>query len=471
MTTARRLSEVKHAMSQAPVSSADGRVDTIVAPATAVAPAGVAVVRLSGPDALAIGVRLSGRASAGLPHGKMRFGTIYGPNGAIDEGYIVAFRAPKTFTTEDVIEVHSHGAAAVVRAICDAAVHWGARPARPGEFTRRAWLGGRLDLTQAEALLDLVSADSDSARKQALSHLDGQLTEALGRVRRPLVSALAELEARLDFATEEDVDDLDRQRLSGDLDDLACHLERLVASADAGRVRVQGARVTLYGAPNAGKSTLFNALVGSDRALVHDQPGTTRDHVEARGELDGLAVVWVDTAGIRDTEQAVEAAGIDRARRAAAASDLVIWLADRSQPTPALEPPPGCGVDGGPVVLRYGSHADRPAAEGPHLQWPAISALNAQDVDRVRSDVSEAMRQASARFGEDLVLTRARQAKALQIAAQHLRRAIEAIEDELSLELPSADLRDAIDQLDEVTGAVVPDDVLDAIFSQFCIGK
>ncbi|MBP46825.1 MAG: tRNA uridine-5-carboxymethylaminomethyl(34) synthesis GTPase MnmE [Myxococcales bacterium] len=460
-------------MSAAGIIDSDGRHDTIVAPATAQAPAGVAVVRLSGPRALQIGAKIGDRDSHDLSHGQMRFGHLHGADGPIDEGYVVAFHAPRSFTTEHVVEIHCHGATAVVRAICDAAVHWGARPAKAGEFTRRAWLGGRLDLVQAEALLDLISADSDRARQQALAHLDGRLSSELGSIRTPLLSVLADLEARLDFATEQDVDDLNRDQLCADLSSLVDRLQHLVQSAEAGRLRVHGLRVALYGAPNAGKSTLFNGLVGSDRALVHDQPGTTRDHVEANSVVDGFGVTWVDTAGIRETQQEVEAAGIERARQAAIASDIVIWLTDRSGPMPEMPTPPGWQSDSGPVVLAYGSHADRSAAPGTHLhhQWPAISALEATDVERIRQDIASAIRKKTQAMGDALVLTRARQARSLAMAAEHLERACQALAAQMSLELPSADVRDAIDQLDEVTGRVVPDDVLEVIFSQFCIGK
>lgn len=446
--------------------------ETIVAPATADQPAGVAIVRLSGPAALVIGARIAARAVARLSHGMMRFGSLYGPGGVLDQGYVVAFHGPRSFTGEDVVEIHCHGSPAVVRALCDAAVMWGARPAVAGEFTRRAWLAGKLDLMQAEALLDLVSARSEAGRKQALAHLDGRASEALDTLRRPLIDALANLEARLDFATEEDVDDLDRDATCAALRTLGDQMSALAATARAGQVRVRGARVALYGAPNAGKSTLFNALLGADRALVHDQPGTTRDVVEAEGELGDLRITWVDTAGVRDAEGAVEAAGIERARAAAAASDVVLWLVDSSaEDADAAELP----APDGPSIVRFATKADLSATgEGWATRWagrPSISALRANDVRVVRDAVTEALNRLQGVRSQGLVLTRARQAAGLRVAAIATQRAALALGEDAPLELPVADLRDAVDALDEVTGKIAPDDVLSAIFSRFCIGK
>ncbi len=457
--------------------------DTIVAPATGVQPAGVAVVRISGPQALAIGGRIAQRAPAALRHGHMRFGRLHGPAGAIDEGYVVAFRAPRSFTAEDVVEVHSHGAPAVVRALCDAAVTWGARPARAGEFTRRAWLSGRLDLTQAEALADLVSARSEAARAQAMAHLDGRLSEALAKLRAPMVLALADLEARLDFGTEEDVTDVEAAALVAVLLTLAKRMRKLAATAHAGRVRVAGARVALVGAPNAGKSTLFNALLGADRALVHHQPGTTRDLVEAPALVGPFAVTLVDTAGVRGDADEVEAAGIARAKAAAAASDLVLWLVDASQPAA----PEGWELDAtlaerAVPVLRLRTKADLLGAgagtagavdTGADKPGEAllISALDAADVARVRGAIQTQLEALTESAGDTLVLTRERQAAGLLRAAEALDRGMAALQESLPLELPCEDLRDATEALDEVTGRVVPDDVLDAVFSRFCIGK
>ncbi|MCO4761160.1 MAG: tRNA uridine-5-carboxymethylaminomethyl(34) synthesis GTPase MnmE [Myxococcales bacterium] len=447
-----------------PSSASD---ETIVAPATADQAAGVAIVRLSGPRAIAIGQQIAKRRQ--LPHARMCFGGLHSQTERIDQGYVVAFVGPKSFTGEDVVEIHSHGSPAVVRALCDAAVDFGARPARPGEFTRRAWLAGKLDLMQAEALMDLVSARSEAGRKQALAHLDGRASDALAGLRLPLIDAIADLEARLDFATQEDVDDLDRQAAVGRLQALAAQMARLSGSARAGQLRIHGARVALYGAPNAGKSTMFNALLGADRALVHDQPGTTRDVVEAQGVVEDLQVTWVDTAGVRDASGVVEAAGIERAHAAAAAADVVLWLTDSNQseaaPLPALPLPPE-----GPVVVRLWTKADLLTSPSPATP-AAISALRPGDVQQVLARVATALRDLQATRADDLVLTRARQATGLRAAAEATTRGAQALEIGEPLELPVADLRDAVDALDEVTGRIAPDEVLQAIFSRFCVGK
>lgn len=459
--------------------------DTIAAPASATSPAGVAVLRLSGPDALAIGGALAALAPAGLRHGHMRLRLLRDPDGEpIDRGYVVAFLAPRSFTGEDIVELHVHGSPAVVDRLMSACVALGARPAGPGEFSLRAFHNGKLDLVQAEALADLVSARSDAARALALGHLDGRLSRTLAALRAPLIDALAELEARLDFASEEDVGDLDRGALVASLRSVGGQMQALVGTARAGRLRLRGLRVALYGAPNAGKSTLFNALLQADRALVHAEPGTTRDLVEAPLELAGVAVTLVDTAGVRAGAAEVETAGIDRARQAAQAADIALWLRDHSAPDPALAPP------GAPVTIALWTKADRPAhveaaaervleatggtaGPSPFAGAPLISALREADVAQVRALVAAAIRAQVAGPGrtDEVLLTRERHAGALHRAAEAVDRAILALHDDLPLEMCAADLRDAADALAEITGEIAPDDVLQAVFSRFCIGK
>ena len=450
--------------------------DTLVAAATAPAPAGVAIVRLSGPRAIAIAARLAGRPESALVHGHMRFGALRdGAGGVLDRGYTVAFRGPRSFTGEDVAEFHVHGSPAVVARVIEAACALGARPAAAGEFSARAFHYGRLDLVQAEALMDLVSARSESARLAALDHLDGALGRRLLALRQPLLAILADLEARLDFGSEDGVGEVDRVQLIRTIAELAADIEALRATARAGRVRLHGARVVLFGAPNAGKSTLFNALCGAERALVDARPGTTRDTIEVLAAPEGVPLTWVDTAGVRDTADPVEAQGTARARAEAAHADVVLWLQDGAAP-PCTLPDPGAG-DSLPVVLDVCSKAD----QGAHPQvaaqprWQAalrVSAHPGQGVAALQAAVVAAVR-ALAEPGRTngVAITRERHAEGLRQASEALLRAGDALGEGLPLELVAADVRDAADALGEMTGAVVADDVLAAVFSRFCIGK
>lgn len=447
---------------------------TICALATAPGSAGVAIIRLSGPRAIAIGAAMSGLESKRLRHCRLRFTRFLAAGGeTLDSGYIVAMHRPRSFTGDDVVELHAHGSVAVVQALLSRACALGARPAERGEFSRRAFLAGKLDLSQAEALLDLVSAGTEAARTIALQHLDGRVGEVIAQLRAPIILAMAEVEARLDFSTAEDVGPVPAD-LTEKLEKTAQKLRSLASTVAAGRARMRGVRAAFYGAPNAGKSTLFNAVVGLDRALVHDQPGTTRDAIESHGELDGIAITWVDTAGIRVSDNPVEAAGIAVAERSVQTADIVVWLTDGTAADPQLPPPPGPPHR---KLLRLLSKADRPAhasfAEHPEAgEWPRICATSAEDVTRLKRAITAlAQELAAPPVASDVVLTRERHAVAMLRASEAMQRACQMLATEGHLELAAGDLHDAADALAEVTGTIAPDHVLDAVFGQFCIGK
>ena len=443
--------------------------DTIVALATAPVPAGVAIVRLSGPLALAIARDLTRLAK--LPHAHMQLVTLRDGADVLDRGYVVAFHAPRSFTGEDVVEFHTHGSLAVVDRLLAACVAAGARAALPGEFSQRAWEHGKLDLLQAEALADLISARAESSRQAALHALDGALSRQLAAIRTPLLHTLADLEARIDFAAEPHLAHVDLAAVQARLAGLEAELRTLHGSAHAGQVRLHGARVVLYGVPNAGKSTLLNALCGADRALVDPRPGTTRDTVEVQTAPDGVLVTWVDTAGLREADDPVEQAGTARARLETLHADVVVWLEDQSQPPSALEPPQTRGA-----VVRVRSKADLPQ----HPAWtldPAwataltVAAARGTGIVGLRQAIVAAVRRAGLADTGQVTLTRQRHVAAVQLALQAVARAQVAASGGLPLELLAADLRDAALALDELTGAIIPDDVLDAVFRQFCIGK
>jgi len=418
------------------------------------------VVRVSGPLAHPIAQALSSETK--LQHGQLVLRTLRGPGGAVlDRGYAVAFDAPRSFTGENTAEFQVHGSLAVVEAVQRACCELGARPARPGEFTLRAWRNGKLDLLQAEALADLISARSEAARRAAIDHLDGQLSRRIAQLRTPLVQALAALEAQLDFAEEVDPPDLAAQ-----LDELARDVEALLTTARAGRVRLHGARVVLYGAPNAGKSTLFNALCGMDRALVDAQPGTTRDTIEAQTAPDGLLLTWVDTAGVRETADDLERRGAERAKAELLHADVVLWLEDGSPQPPTLAPPQRDAK-----VLRVRSKADLAGAPEP-TEGLCVSARSGAGMAALRAAILCAVRDLQEPATATQVgIARERHAEALRQALAALARARAALAADMAPEFIAADLRDAVAALDELTGAVVADDVLAAVFARFCIGK
>ncbi|MFG1347571.1 tRNA uridine-5-carboxymethylaminomethyl(34) synthesis GTPase MnmE [Xanthobacter autotrophicus DSM 431] len=429
--------------------------DTIFALSSGRLPAGVAVVRISGPEAPAAALALGGT----LPPPRLaRYGVLKDPaSGApLDQGLMLFFPSPASATGEDVVELHLHGGRAVVAAVLRVLSRLpGLRPAQPGEFTRRAHACGKLDLAEVEGLADLIAAESEAQRKQALALAAGALSRRMESWREGLVGALALLEAAIDFAEEGDVpDDLAAQataRLSGLKREL---MAALADSARGERVR-DGLVVAIAGPPNAGKSTLLNRLAGREAAIVSPVPGTTRDVLEVHLELAGQAVTLLDTAGLRETADLVEAEGVRRAHARAEAADLVLWLCD------AGEAPPAAFAS----ALRVRTKMDQGGAapEG----WLGISAATGAGLDGLVSAIEA--RTAALGGGEPALITRERQRLGLEAAAVHLERALQDFGGRE--ELRAEEVRLAIRALDQTIGRVDVEDVLDALFRTFCIGK
>lgn len=455
--------------------------DTIVATATANAPGAVAIVRVSGAAAHAIAAQLfvpARESQAAVRPGLMRLGRVVDPRDGdvIDEALAVVWRGPHSFTGEDVAEFHTHGSPLIVARVVAACVAAGARHAQPGEFTRRAYLNGRLDLAQAEAVADLVQAETEAARRAALALLSGGLTARIGVLRERLLPVLAELEASVDFP-EEGLEFATRSRLGAEVDAVRRDLAALMASARAGRPLREGARVVLAGPPNAGKSSLFNALVGRERALVSPHPGTTRDTIEASVDLAGIPLTLVDTAGLRAEADEIEALGIARTEGEVAAAGLVLFVIDASQPKAArgalarVEKAPHL------LVLNKADATSRDAAslvaEFPspvRRAWCVVSSHTRAGLDELEAQIARELG-ATAAPGS-LLVTHRRHAEALAEADAALAEAAQGIAGGLATELSSADVTAAIAALDCVAGRRgLDDDLLDTIFARFCLGK
>lgn len=441
--------------------------DTIFAPATAPGRAAVAVVRLSGPESETAVRRLAG---APPPPRRASLRALRDDAGVpLDQALVLWMPAPASYTGEDTAELHLHGGPAVVEGVVEALRALGLRLAEPGEFTRRAFANGRMDLLEAEAVADLVDAESAAQRRQALDQLGGAVTARHAAWRESLLDALAHLEAAVDFP-DEDLPVEVAARARPPLLALKAELEAAAADRRGERVR-EGLRIALVGAPNAGKSTLLNALLGRDAAIVTPTPGTTRDVVEGRLTLAGVPAVLADTAGLRDTADPIEAEGVRRARAWATEADLRLWVRDAASPTTDEE-------DG---VLRPGDlaiankadlqHAP-PAPVGPpgreQLEKLRISAHDPDDVARVRAWL-EAWAARLVGGAEPPAATRLRHRLALAEAAEALGRATapHAAEPELMAE----DVRLAARALERLSGRLDPEEVLGRVFSSFCIGK
>jgi tRNA modification GTPase len=457
--------------------------DTIAAIATAPGSGGVAIIRLSGAEARAITARVFRRRGGdGIPRPRRVYvGRLLDhESGAIlDEVVVFSMIAPRSYTGEDVVEVQCHGGSVISQRILESLCAAGARPAEPGEFTKRAFLNGRMDLSQAEAVADLIMARSDAARRLAWSQLEGTLSARVNDLREAVLKARALCEVSLDFS-EEDVPEIEDGRLmAAELARVRTELERLTESFERGRLRYHGARVALVGRPNVGKSSLLNVLAGGDRALVTPIAGTTRDVVEAHVAIDGAPVVVMDTAGIRETNDVIEAMGVDRSRRATEHAACVIAVFDRSVPFSAEDSMVAAIVRDRPCIAVF-NKADLPAkavaAEVltmlPGVRTVDVSAFTGHGVRDLCEAIGEVL------FGglddsrdDEIVIFRVRHRDAARRAIADLTRAEHAMAVRAPMELVASDLAAAANALADITGAMTSEDVLDRVFADFCIGK
>lgn len=454
---------------------------TIAAIATPAGRGGVGIVRISGPGALEVLGRLVPDWPDEFPTHQLRLSKILDlQERLIDESLAVYMRGPKSFTGEDVVELQCHGGPIILRRVLDAVLGAGARIAEPGEFTRRAFLNGRLDLTQAEAVADLVNATSESAHRLALEHLQGALGESITELVETLTIAVVLVEAAIDFSHEEHVYQIETKEVGRRVDEVREELEVLKARFDQGRRQREGVRVVILGPTNAGKSTLFNALHGTERAIVTDVAGTTRDFLEEELHLGGTAIRLVDTAGLRVTDDRVESIGIARSRELGRQADLIIWAVDKSvgltdEDRGELE----VLADHERPVLIVLNKAELSSGltdidktllkRFEHRFETTLSAEPPVGLDALVDEISTQAAELTA--GEGVLLSRARHLQGVLTALESLGRAREGLDLEMEHELIAIDLREALDALGEITGRVSTDDILGRIFSEFCVGK
>ncbi|AEG33338.1 tRNA modification GTPase mnmE [Thermus thermophilus SG0.5JP17-16] len=429
--------------------------DPICAVATPPGKGAIGVVRLSGEGALEIAARVwRGKDPRRLKGGRFTFGEVVDPKTgeAIDQALLLVFRAPRSYTGEDLVEFHTHGSPAVLRRVLEVLLEAGARLAGPGEFTFRAYMNGKLDLAQAEAVLALVEAEGELARRQALRALEGAFSRKIEALEQRLLDLLAHIQALLDYP-EEGVEPLEAERT---LREVLAEVEALLAQARTSRLAQKGARLALIGAPNAGKSSLLNALLGYERALVSPIPGTTRDYLEAPLELFGIPLVAVDTAGVRETEDPVERMGVERALGIAEEADLVLYVADRSLPKPTPPPLPW------ERTLKVATKADLPPAwEDP--AFIPVSSLTGEGLDRLKEALKEAL---LGKEGGEVLLTE-RQVEALLRARERLKEALGLPQDLMGLAL-----EEVLEALASLRGeGRVAEAVVARVFQNFCVGK
>ena len=451
--------------------------DTIVAVGTPLGEGGIGIIRLSGPEAAAILRRLfvpaNSRARQAWAPWRLCYGHVVEPAGGavVDEALAVWMPAPKTYTRQDVAEMHCHGGPEPLRRVLELCLGAGARLAEPGEFTLRAFVNGRIDLAQAEAVVDVVRARSRRGLETAIGQLQGQLSARVGGLRGRLLGALAHLEAAIDFPQ----DEIPPCDLEGVLAQAEAELDRLLAGAEQGMVYRLGVRTAIVGRPNVGKSSLLNALLRTERAIVTPVPGTTRDTLEETVVVGGVPLVLVDTAGITQTADPVESLGVERSRRAAAAADLVLWVVDGSQP-PMAEDRTIAGLLEGRTAVVVANKVDLGAAPGVETllaERPLVrvSALTGEGLAELERVVVEAVLSGRAPADETPLVSRPRHAAALRRAREHVAAARQARREGWPEDCLAVDVSAAAAALGEITGETVTDDLVARIFSDFCLGK
>lgn len=458
--------------------------ETVCAISTPLGEGGIGVIRISGKRAVEISDkvfypsgkrRLSERPSHTVSHGKI---IDYSTGETLDEAMAALFRAPRSYTCEDTVELSCHGNLQSMARIMSLLIREGAREAPPGEFTKRAFLNGRIDLAQAEGVIDFISSQNEMARNQALKHLSGEFSRRISEIREDLLRLLSRLEANIDFA-EEDIEILPPGRAKAEGDEILRRIEAILGTARDGKILREGYLVVIAGRPNAGKSSLLNALLDKDRAIVTAIAGTTRDILEERAILQGLTYRLVDTAGIRDTSDIIETEGIRRAKAEMDKADLVLWVVDAEKGW-TTEDSRGVENLAGKNYLVIFNKADLVAAGSGDGAAPSgqekvikISSLKKTGLEALQKEMARVSRRFFRKkdLEEGVVVTRARHEEALRNGAEALKRALEAMEKKVSCEFVAIDLREAMDALGEILGISAPDEVLDRIFKEFCIGK
>ena len=453
--------------------------DTIAAISTPLGEGGLAIVRISGPQALAVAERCFlpvGRRSqkpTTAPSHTVHYGRVMLRNRLVDHVLHTVFRAPRSFTREDTVEISCHGGPLPAKLVLDAALAAGARLAEPGEFTRRAFLNGRLDLTQAEAVADLIHAKTDLALAVANEQLAGRLSRRIDALREELVAVQAQIEAHIDFPDEDIVPET-RDQLRHRIEQVIEGMQTLLATAKEGQVLRHGVRAAIVGRPNVGKSSLLNQLLGHDRAIVSPLPGTTRDTVSETANIGGVPVTLVDTAGLRETGDSIESEGVRRSRSAAAVADLILHVLDASQPLAHedalyLEEFASrkrvlvCNKCDLPMQLQLPPPPDIPQA--------TVSCLTGQGIEQLKEAIKSAVWAHGASAAALEAMVNSRHEDALRRAHRSAVDALNGLQCGLGIELVAVDLRLAVDALGEVVGNTLTEDLLDAIFGQFCIGK
>ena len=455
--------------------------DTIAAIATAMGNSGIGIVRISGEDAIAIADRIfrtkngSKKLSEQKSH-TIHYGFIYDGEEVLDEVLVMLMKGPRSFTAEDTVEIDCHGGMLVTRKILEAVLKAGARLADPGEFTKRAFLNGRIDLSQAEAVIDVINSKNEYALKSSVGQLRGSVSRKIKDLRDQILYEIAFIESALDDPEHISLDGYS-EKLMSVTEEIERELHSLIRSSSNGRVVSEGVKTVILGKPNAGKSSLMNVLVGEDRAIVTDIAGTTRDILEEHIYLQGISLNVVDTAGIRSTEDVVEKIGVSRAMDAAKDADLIIYVVDGSRSLDENDYQIMEFIkDRKAVVLLNKSDLEAVVSldeirEKSGHEIISISAKKEMGIDKLEDEIKALFYEGEIDFNDQILVTNVRHAQALKEAYESIKMVKQSIEDEMPEDFYSIDLMNAYEKLGSIIGEAVEDDLVNEIFSKFCMGK
>lgn len=457
--------------------------DTIAAISTGMTPSGIGIIRISGPDAFLVADRLyqsknkKKKISEQLSH-TVHYGYIVENGEILDEVLVSIFRAPHSFTAEDTVEVNCHGGVYALRRILEAVFNQGARPADPGEFTKRAFLNGRIDLSRAEAVMDVIQSQNEYALKSSVGQLRGSVYQVIQDLRKKIVYQIAKIEASLDDPEHLSLEGYG-ETLFSVAEELTDQIFKLIHSSEDGRILKEGIRTVILGKPNVGKSSLLNLLAGDERAIVTDIAGTTRDVLEETVQIGGITLQVLDTAGIRDTSDQIERIGVDRAREKARNADLILYVADSTIPFDQEDRDILESLQDKKVILLLNKSDLEQVTREEELRkqtsgkYPvfSISVRENLGMDLLEEQIKNMFFQGELTFNDQVYITNARQKNLLKQAADSLERVKESIKMDMPEDFYSIDLTGAYDALGKIIGESSGEDVIDEIFGSFCMGK
>ncbi len=456
-------------------------VDTIAAISTGLSNSGISIIRISGPDTFSVMDRIFRAKKAGKKLSEQKshtihYGWIVSENEIVDEVLVSVMRAPHTYTAEDVAEINCHGGSLVTKKVLRTVLNEGVRLAEAGEFTKRAFLNGRIDLSKAEAVMEVIRAKSDLALKNSMAQLQGNVLKEISALREIMIHHTAFIEAALDDPEHISLDGFTNE-LKASIIEVKGRLQRLIASAENGRMLREGIRTVILGRPNVGKSSLLNLFAGEERAIVTDIAGTTRDTIEETVTVRGIALSLIDTAGIRSTEDVVEKIGVEKAKKAAEDADLILYLADATAEVSEEEKELLSLIAGKKVIVLLNKidlcdTPDTSVLENLTGQKVlCISAKNEEGLDALYDRIEKMFFQKELSYNEDLYITGERQKQSLQNAYDAMEKVLESIEADMPEDFYSIDLMQGYESLGEITGESVDEDLVNTIFREFCMGK